>query len=103
MALRQGVLDFQNRVKVVIFRRFIAAALAASDAFVGDDIVVAPGFNRHRLHQATAFGRPVARIYIDILAEQAVRAMVGIAVAADDCAAVFTGKIFDFALELLAV
>ena len=53
----------------------------------------------HRLHEPSAGGRPVTRIYIDMAAPQTFRAMVRIAVAVDHPPAVSADEIFFRAFE----
>lgn len=71
-------------------------------ASVDDDELIAFFVDGRRLHKATAGVGPVARLNINMFAAQAVRAVVGIAVAFHLCIAMFTDEVFNLALELFA-
>lgn len=60
-----------------------------------------PGFifNGHRLHHAAARLCPVTRIDVNMLAPQALRAMVGVAAARNFCPAMRTDKILPARLK----
>ena len=59
-------------------------------------------FDCDRFHDAPAFRCAVARMYIDVLAEQALRAMVGVAVAMNARSTMFACEVFNGACEFFA-
>jgi hypothetical protein len=68
-------------------------------AFMDNYEFIAGCFDADGLHHAAAFAGAIAGRYIDITRPQAFRAMIRIAVAANQFAAIFAGKVFDCASE----
>ena len=73
--------------------------MSAFCAFLREDIFAVFYFNRDRFHQAATIGSSISGVDIYMLAPQAIRAVVGITVAMDMCAAMFAGKIFNLAVK----
>lgn|GEM_PF-6021960 len=60
-------------------------------------------FKRERLHKPATGSRSIARIYIDMLAPEALRAVIGISITSHLCATMFAHKIFHAFLELFCL
>ena len=99
------MLDFSprqinNRFKT-IFRTYpVAPDETAFFATVHQNIFTVFQFQINRYHQTAAFFGTIPRIDVNMFGIQAVRTMIGIAVAVNFCSAVFTNKIFFFTLKL---
>lgn len=76
--------------------------MATGLTFVGNDILFFSTFNTDWLHVAPAFALPVPWIIVDMLAIEAIRAMVRISVSNDKKTAMLTGKVFNILLKCLA-
>ena len=73
--------------------------MLALDTLVNDDGFVAFLLRANGFHQPAAVRRPIAGIYVHMLAPQAVRAVVGVSVAGNGFAAPFTREVLSTALE----
>jgi hypothetical protein len=78
------LLLYQTRQKtgnIVIFSRAVGPFQKAILAFVDQNVFSALKSDINRPHQSQALFRPITRVDIHVLAPQAVRAMIGIAIA----------------------
>jgi len=89
--------DFQQRFETVIFSALVLAMVTALFATVYQKAMRTRHFHPHRSHQPTAGRCPVTRKNVHMFAVQAVRAMIGVAIALDFAAAVLTAEIFPLA------
>ena len=64
-----------------------------------EDVAALLEINRYRSHHSATFPCSVSRVNVDVLAPQAVRAMVCVPIACDVLAAVAAIKIFFFSLK----
>jgi hypothetical protein len=56
-------------------------------------------FQENRLHQATAFGCPIARLHIHVPTKEALRAMIGVPIPCYRLPALAAREILDLSLE----
>lgn len=84
---------------IIVRRRILHPLKAALRAVMQNAVVRRRSFEPHGFHHAKAYSRPIAWRDIDMLAPQAVRAMVGVSGADHFRAAVFADEIFYAFLE----
>jgi hypothetical protein len=90
-----------ERCRIIMVRSVVALDISALDAAVDDPIRRRGTLEGQGLHHSLACGCAIARIDIDVLAPEAVRAMVGITVAFDEGAAMLADEILYGAAEFL--
>ena len=92
-------MQLHDGFKIVLGERFILFRLPAPFASVEDEISAVFYLHANRLHHAAARVLPVAGMNVDMLAPEALRAVVGVTVAKNNLAAMVAGKIFNLSLE----
>ena len=97
--VRQFATQAQDRIKAVVFSGFVPLGDTAFDTAVDEDITTAFDGKSHRLHQTATVLSAVAWVYIDVLAPEAFRAVIGVAIALRVKATISTGEIFNVPLE----
>jgi len=98
MILR-GCRKLYDYIKIIGVCRLDVFGQAAGQTAVGDDRFRTALGGADGLHHAPALGLAVARVDINVAAPEAVRAVVGVAIADDLRSAVAADKIFFSALE----
>lgn len=90
-----------QRFGVVTLRDTILSYHVATFAFVNDLICISGAFYADRFHHSPTCFSAITGMHVDMLAPQAFRTMIGIAIADDFRLAVFTFEILLFSLKSL--
>lgn len=93
--------NLQNYPKIVITRNPIGLGMRAVLTPVRDDIFPTLLDDFHWLHEPATGRRPIARVYINMLGPQAVRAVIGIPIPRHIAAAVPADKVLNLPTKLL--
>lgn len=93
---------FEKFLKIVFRDNLVPLADAAVLAFVEEDVFAMLHLHAHGLHHPLAGVLPVAGVVVHVAAPQALRAVVGIAVAFDLLAAMAADEVFNCAGESFA-
>lgn len=91
----------QNCVKVIVLRCLIPLLKSAPSAAVKNCVFSALELHAHGFHGSLAGSLSIARIYVNVLAPKARRAVVGVTTALHAKTAPFASEVFLGALEFL--
>ena len=101
MISRRKFLCKRNQTLWIVFiSNFDVRSFLAALAGVHNTIVWRRAFHRQRLHHAATQFRPITRLNVYVFAPEAVRAMVGVAVADHLLFAMLAEEVFDMTLKL---
>ena len=94
--------DGNNSFPIVIFSGFISLTFAAQYAAMNDIVFGAFAFNGNGLHQPATYIRSISRTVIDMLAPEALWAVIRVAIAFYGSEAMLTYKVFFSTLKFLS-
>ena len=86
--------ELKKDLKIVLRTGFVTLFVPTVLTAVKNGVLPALDVYRDRLHEPLAHGCAVTGVYVDVLAPQALRAVVGVAIAHDGGTAVSAGEVF---------